>query len=59
MHTGSLAKIKNEILPWVPPHVSADLCDKCGRIGRLVQWWKISFCRACLCFSVRIINVAP
>jgi hypothetical protein len=53
MHTGSLAKVKNEILPWLPPRANARMCEKCGRIGQRWQWWRVSFCRACLCFSVQ------
>lgn len=36
----------NKILPWSPPRPSARLCEKCGHLGQLWQWRKISFCRA-------------
>lgn len=53
MPNGLLATVKNEKLVWGPPPASAPMCGKCGHIGQLWQWWKISFCRVCLCFSVR------
>ena len=60
MPNGVLSKGNhNKILPWIPPHPSARLCEKCGHIGQLWQWWKIAFCRACLCFSIRTSNVTP
>jgi hypothetical protein len=45
--------VKTEMPPWFPPRASARLCEKCGHIGQRWQWWRISFCRACLCFSVQ------
>jgi hypothetical protein len=52
MHNGTSTQVKNEILPWLPPSASVSMCEKCGHVGQLWQWWKIFFCRACLCFSV-------
>jgi hypothetical protein len=44
---------KTEKLAWAPSRASTPMCGKCGHIGQLWQWWKITFCRACLCFSVQ------
>jgi len=43
----------NEKLAWAPPRAGVPLCGKCGHGGQLWQWWRIAFCRACLCFSVQ------
>ena len=49
----SLLTEKNEKLAWAPARASAPICGKYGHIGQLWQWWRIAFCRACLCFSVQ------
>ncbi len=58
MPTPLVATVKNEIVPWIPPRPSARLCAKCGRRGQVWRWWKIAFCRACLCLSIRRLNGA-
>ena len=52
MPNGLSATVKKESTSWAPPPASARMCGKCGHIGQLWRWWKIAFCRACLCFSV-------
>jgi hypothetical protein len=50
----SLLTENNEKLAWAPSRASAFMCEKCGHVGQLWQWWRIAFCRACLCFSVQV-----
>jgi hypothetical protein len=53
MANGLFATVKKERTPWFPPRPNTRMCGKCGHIGQLWRWWKISFCYACLCFSVQ------
>jgi len=53
MADGLFATVEKERTPGFPPRSSARRCGKYGHRGQLRQWWKISFRRACLCFSVQ------
>ena len=49
----STAMVANAKLLRFTPRVTTRMCEKCGHVGQLWQWWKLSFCRVCRCFSVR------
>jgi len=49
----SIAVVASAKLLRFTPRVTKGMCEKCGHVGQLWQWWKLSFCRVCRCFSVK------